>query len=212
MNIYSAFAQLSWDSNGHQSPPVRVNASWSTDNTAMELQCCQCLTHGLAKCLVLSDTGSLHRWKMSRYQAEGQKLEQAAMPHPWICSMPYWMGLGQPDLVLNLTVGNPACSRRDELDDPWGPFQLKLFCYSMILWQGGHHSDHSDEEHEMTVSSAGAAKGLEQLAKWDGSGAGGCGGAVRNTQQQLGGSCMPRPNGRTHWNEPLQRVGNCQLL
>jgi len=39
---------------------------------------------------------------------------------------------GQPDLVLDLVVGNPACSWGLEMDNLWGPFQPRLFCDSMV--------------------------------------------------------------------------------
>ena len=41
-------------------------------------------------------------------------------------------GPGQPGLVLDMEVGGPACGRRLELDDPWGPFQAKPFCDSVM--------------------------------------------------------------------------------
>jgi len=40
-------------------------------------------------------------------------------------------GPGQPDLVPDLVVGSPACSRELELNDLWGPFQPKPFYDSM---------------------------------------------------------------------------------
>jgi len=40
---------------------------------------------------------------------------------------------GQPGRVPDLDIGGPACGRGLELDDPWGPFQPKLFCDSVIL-------------------------------------------------------------------------------
>jgi len=39
------------------------------------------------------------------------------IPHPWRQSRLDWMGPGQPDLVLDLVVGNHACGRGLELDD-----------------------------------------------------------------------------------------------
>ena len=44
-------------------------------------------------------------------------------------------GLGQPGLVLNGEIGGPACGRQLELDDDWGPFQLKPF-YDSVLYHG----------------------------------------------------------------------------
>jgi len=42
-------------------------------------------------------------------------------------------GPGQPGLVLDTEVGGHACGRGLALDDPWGPFQPKLFYDSVIL-------------------------------------------------------------------------------
>ena len=38
-------------------------------------------------------------------------------------------GPGQPGLVLNVEVGDPACGEGLELDDPQGPFQHKPFFF-----------------------------------------------------------------------------------
>jgi len=38
------------------------------------------------------------------------------MPHPWRCSRP-WMGPGQPELMPDVVVGNPAHGRGLGLDD-----------------------------------------------------------------------------------------------
>ena len=41
-------------------------------------------------------------------------------------------GPGQPNLVLDLEDNNPAHGRHLELDDLWGPFQVKPFY--KIFW------------------------------------------------------------------------------
>lgn len=44
------------------------------------------------------------------------------------CSIPGGIqGSGQPDLVLDLAFGSPACSRRLEPEDPCSPFPPKPF-------------------------------------------------------------------------------------
>jgi len=81
--------------------------------------------------------------------------ERLWMPHPWRCSRPgFGCGPGQPELVLDMEVGGPACSREGlELDDPWGPFRPKplwlspkskthssLFCLSEQLTADAHRN------------------------------------------------------------------------
>ena len=43
-------------------------------------------------------------------------------------------GPGKSDLVFDMQIGDPTCSRRLKLYDPWDSFQPKPFSDSMILW------------------------------------------------------------------------------
>ena len=62
--------------------------------------------------------------------------ERLWIPHPWRCSRPSWIGpltVCPCILIFNVVIGNLACSRKLELDDPRSTFQPKPFCNSMTL-------------------------------------------------------------------------------